>query len=100
MNSISVDAKTSTGGEVLKGNDSVKMGFFSASCVGDEATCKSGNKYCKGIGKIMSDSMLAININGKQIAQAGDWVNCGCPTRSNVLIADGVAIYLGLAPAG
>ncbi len=86
MFSISIGSKTSTGGEVVEGNNGIMMNGFVASSVGHKATCKSGRKECRGIGPIVAVGPRDVNLPAGPSARVGDYVDCGCPPGSNVLL--------------
>jgi|GEM_PF-3408359 len=86
MFSIGIGSKTSTGGEVVEGNDGIMMNGLVASSVGHKATCKSGRKECRGIGPIVAVGPRDVNLPAGPSARVGDYVDCGCPPGSNVLL--------------
>ncbi|WP_336936453.1 PAAR domain-containing protein [Vibrio cholerae] len=86
MFSIGIGSKTSTGGEVIEGNNGIMMNGLVASSVGHQATCKSGRKECAGIGPIVAVGPRDVNLPAGPAARVGDYVDCGCPPGSNVLV--------------
>lgn len=86
MFSIGIGSKTSTGGEVVEGNNGIMMNGLVASSVGHKATCKSGRKECRGIGPIVAVGPRDVNLPAGPSARVGDYVDCGCPPGSNVLL--------------
>ncbi|HAS3166113.1 TPA: PAAR domain-containing protein [Vibrio cholerae] len=86
MFSIGIGSKTSTGGEVVEGNNGIMMNGLVASSVGHQATCKSGRKECAGIGPIVAVGPRDVNLPAGPAARVGDYVDCGCPPGSNVLV--------------
>lgn len=86
MFSIGIGSKTSTGGEVVEGNNGIMMNGLVASSVGHKATCKSGRKECAGIGPIVAVGPRDVNLPAGPAARVGDYVDCGCPPGSNVLV--------------
>jgi len=87
MLSIGIGSKTSTGGAVLEGNPGVICNDLVASSVGHMASCP---KCKKGIGPIVAVGPRAAVLPAGPAARAGDYVACGCPPGSNVLLAEGV----------
>ncbi len=75
---ITVGSPTSTGGKVITGSSGVKINGKSVVLVGDTATCKCGSKSCRGQGKIVKRAPRNANINGQDLARAGDPVDTGC----------------------
>ncbi len=93
MFSIGIGSKTSTGGEVIEGNSGVMMNNMVASSVGHRATCKSGRKGCRGVGPIVAVGPRDANLPAGPAARIGDYVDCGCPVGSNVLVgSSGVSL--------
>lgn len=71
--------KTTTGGEVLEGIPDITLGGQPATVVGMQATCKSGRKNCKGIGKIAAIGSNPVFFDDGQQAALKDYqVLCGC----------------------
>ncbi|WP_306331963.1 PAAR domain-containing protein [Vibrio injensis] len=89
MFSIGIGSKTSTGGEVIEGNNGLMMNGLVASSVGHQATCKSGRRECRGVGPIVAVGPRSVNLPAGPAARVGDYVDCGCPEGSNVLIGSG-----------
>ncbi|WP_306332018.1 PAAR domain-containing protein [Vibrio injensis] len=89
MFSIGIGSKTSTGGEVIEGNNGLMMNGLVASSVGHQATCKSGRRECRGVGPIVAVGPRSVNLPAGPAARVGDYVDCGCPQGSNVLIGSG-----------
>ncbi|WP_217525843.1 PAAR domain-containing protein [Vibrio metschnikovii] len=98
MFSIGIGSKTSTGGEVIEGNNGLMMNGLVASSVGHQATCKSGRKECRGVGPIVAVGPRSVNLPAGSAARVGDYVDCGCPKGSNVLIGSG-SVQVGSSSA-
>ncbi len=89
MQSIGIGSKTSTGGVVIEGNDGIMFNGVVASSIGHKATCPSCKK---GIGEIIAVGNRQINLPAGPAARAGDYIACGCPTGSNVLLGEAAVI--------
>jgi len=86
MLSIGIGSRTSTGGVVIEGNDNIRVNGLIASSVGQKATCPA----CKeGIGPIVAVGERTSMLPAGPAARAGDYVACGCPPGSNVLLPEG-----------
>ena len=86
MLGIGIGSKTSTGGTVVEGNVGIAFDGLIASSVGHKATCPACKK---GSGPIVAVGKREIHLPAGPAARAGDYVDCGCPPGSNVLIAQG-----------
>ncbi len=86
MFSIGIGSKTSTDGEVVEGNNGIMMNGLVASSVGHKATCNSRRKECRGIGPIVAVGPRDVNLPAGPSERVGDYVDCGCPSGSNVLL--------------
>lgn len=86
MHSIGIGSKTSTGGAVIEGNGGILFDGLVASSVGHQASCPACKK---GIGPIVAVGPRTANLPAGPAARAGDYVACGCPPGSNVLVAPG-----------
>lgn len=86
MLSIGIGSKTSTGGEVIEGNQGLVFDGLVASSVGHKATCPACNQ---GIGEIVAVGGRTVNLPAGPAARAGDYVACGCPPGSNTLLPHG-----------
>lgn len=83
MLGIGIGSRTSTGGVVIEGNASILFDGLIASSVGQKATCPA----CKtGVGPIVAVGGREVLLPAGPAARAGDYVACGCPTGSNVLL--------------
>lgn len=82
---IGLGDKTTTGGVVIECYPDVQLNNQGTTVIGMKATCPA----CKvGIGAIMPMKVIKVVINNIQVAIEGDWVQCGCPPKSNVLIGN------------
>ncbi|CAJ1854907.1 hypothetical protein HLBENOHH_02458 [Aeromonas dhakensis] len=82
---IGLGDKTTTGGDVIECYPDVQLNNQGTTVIGMKATCPA----CKvGIGSIMPMKAIKVVINNIQVAIEGDWVQCGCPPKSNVLIGN------------
>lgn len=86
MLGIGIGSRTSTGGVVIEGNDGIVFDGLIASSVGQKATCPACKK---GIGEIVAIGSRTVYLPAGLAARAGDYIACGCPPGSNVLIAQG-----------
>ena len=86
MLGIGIGSKTSTGGAVIEGNAGVVFDGLVASSVGHKATCPACKK---GVGEIVAVGSRSVRLPAGPAARAGDYVACGCPAGSNVLLAQG-----------
>lgn len=86
MLKIGIGSKTSTGGVVVEGNAGLLFDGLVASSVGHQATCPACKK---GIGPIVAVGPRSLMLPAGLAARAGDYIACGCPTGSNVLLAEG-----------
>ncbi|PCC98298.1 PAAR domain-containing protein [Halopseudomonas pelagia] len=86
MLGIGIGSKTSTGGEVIEGNEGVVFDGLVASLVGHKATCPACKK---GIGEIIAVGGRTVQLPAGPAARTGDYVACGCPPGSNTLLAQG-----------
>ncbi|MFT6465257.1 PAAR domain-containing protein [Pseudomonas sp. NyZ704] len=84
MLGIGIGSKTSTGGEVIEGNEGVVFDDLVASSVGHKATCPACKK---GIGEIIAVGGRTVQLPAGLAARAGDYIACGCPPGSNTLLA-------------
>lgn len=75
---ITIDSPTTTGGKVISGSGSVKINGKAIALIGDMATCTCGSKSCRGQGPIIKKTPRNANLNGQDIARAGDFVDTGC----------------------
>lgn len=75
--------KTSTGGKVLQGSPTMKINGKPVALVGMQATC---NACKKGIGTLVSAGPCLGKVDGVYVILAGDYVACGCPPFSNVVM--------------
>lgn len=91
MLKIGIGSKTSTGGAVVEGNPGVLFDGLIATSVGQQATCPACKK---GIGNIVAVGPRTVMLPAGPAARAGDYVACGCPAGSNVLLPDG-SIHIG-----
>lgn len=96
MYGVGIGTKTSTGGEVVEGNAGIKFDGLVASSIGHQATCNSGRKECKGIGPIVPVGPRDVNLPAGPAARVGDYVDCGCPPNSNVIVGSN-SISVGAA---
>lgn len=97
MLSIGIGSKTSTGGVVIEGNDNILFNGLIASSVGQKATCPACKK---GVGPIVAVGERTSILPAGPAARAGDYVACGCPAGSNVLLPAGtITIGSGQASA-
>ncbi|QSH59585.1 PAAR domain-containing protein (plasmid) [Photobacterium damselae subsp. damselae] len=92
MFEIGIGSKTSTGGSVIEGNAGITFNGLVASSVGHSATCPACKK---GIGNIVAVGPRTINLPAGPAARVGDYVACGCPPMSNVLLATSSTIKIG-----
>lgn len=80
---IGLGDKTTTGGVVVECYPDVQLNNQGTTVIGMKATCPA----CKvGIGAIVPMKAIKVVINNIQVAIEGDWVQCGCPPKSNILI--------------
>lgn len=80
---IGLGDKTTTGGAVIECFPDVQLNNQGTTVIGMKATCPA----CKvGIGAIVPMKPIKVVINNIQVAVEGDWVQCGCPPKSNILI--------------
>lgn len=96
MLKIGIGSKTSTGGAVLEGNEGLVFDGLVASSVGHKASCP---KCKKGIGPIVAVGPRTVQLPAGPAARAGDYVACGCPPGSNVLLAEGT-VHIGAQQGG
>lgn len=96
MINIGVGSKTSTGGAVIEGNPGISFDGLVASSVGHKATCPACKK---GIGPIVAVGPRTITLPAGPAARAGDYVACGCPAGSNVLLPEGT-VFIGAKGSG
>lgn len=89
MLGIGVGSRTSTGGVVIEGNNGVLFDGLIASSVGHKATCPACKK---GFGDIVAIGSRTVCLPEGLAARAGDYVACGCPPGSNVLVARGTVV--------
>jgi uncharacterized Zn-binding protein involved in type VI secretion len=80
---ICLSDKTSTGGKVLQGSPLMKIKGKPVALVGMQATC---NACKKGIGTLVAAGPRLGKVNNIDIVLAGDYVACGCPPFSNIVI--------------
>ncbi|MGI2801007.1 PAAR domain-containing protein [Photobacterium damselae] len=92
MFEIGIGTKTSTGGSVIEGNSGILFNGLVASSIGHSATCPACKK---GIGKIVAVGSRTIDLPAGPAARVGDYVACGCPPMSNVLLATSSTITIG-----
>jgi len=86
MLGIGIGSKTSTGGTVIEGNVGIVFDGLVASSIGHRATCPA----CKKAGgPIVAVGSREVYLPAGPAARAGDYIDCGCPPGSNVLIAQG-----------
>lgn len=83
---IGIGSKTSTGGVVIEGNSGISFNGLIASSVGHRATCPACKK---GIGPIVAVGPRDATLPAGPAARSGDYIACGCPPGSNVLLPDG-----------
>ena len=83
---IGIGSKTSTGGVVVEGNTGLQFDGLVASSIGHKATCPACKK---GIGEMIPVGPRSVMLPAGLAARAGDYIACGCPPHSNVLIAEG-----------
>src|SRR5690606_5724832 len=86
MLGIGIGSKTSTGGTVVEGNAGIVFDGLVASSIGHKATCPACKK---GSGPIVAVGSREIHLPAGPAARAGDYIDCGCPPGSNVLLAQG-----------
>lgn len=86
MLGIGIGSKTSTGGTVVEGNVGIVFDGLVASSIGHKATCPACKK---GGGPIVAVGSREIHLPAGPAARAGDYIDCGCPPGSNVLLAQG-----------
>jgi uncharacterized Zn-binding protein involved in type VI secretion len=98
MYGVGIGTKTSTGGEVVEGNAGIKFNGLVASSIGHQATCNSGRKECNGIGPIVPVGPRDANLPAGPAARVGDYVDCGCPPNSNVIVGSS-SVSVGAASA-
>src|SRR5574344_376228 len=80
---IGLGDKTTTGGAVIECFPDVQLNNQGTTVIGMKATCPA----CKvGIGAIVPMKPIKVVINNIQVDVEGDWVQCGCPPKSNILI--------------
>ncbi|PRB77523.1 PAAR domain-containing protein [Pseudomonas sp. MYb185] len=91
MLKIGIGSRTSTGGSVIEGNPGITFDGLVASSVGHKATCPACKK---GIGEIIAVGPRTIVLPAGPAARAGDYIACGCPAGSNVLLAEGT-VHIG-----
>lgn len=84
MLGIGIGSKTSTGGKVIEGNAGIIFDGLVASSVGHKAICPACKK---GSGPIIAVGGREVYLPAGPAARAGDYIDCGCPPGSNVLIA-------------
>ncbi|KAB7680135.1 hypothetical protein GBN23_06595 [Plesiomonas shigelloides] len=94
MYKVCIGTKTSTGGEVIEGNNTIIMDGVSVSSIGHRATCKSGNPGCRGAGKIVANGARSVIVNYRPVAIKDDYVDCGCPQGANIVLGEGT-IHIG-----
>lgn len=100
MYGVGIGTKTSTGGEVVEGNAGIKFNGLVASSIGHQATCNSGRKECNGIGPIVPVGPRDANLPAGPAARIGDYVDCGCPPNSNVLVGSNSVSVGAASPRG
>lgn len=86
MLGIGIGSKTSTGGTVIEGNVGIIFNGLVASSIGHKASCPACKK---GSGPIIAVGSREVHLPAGPAARAGDYIGCGCPPGSNVLIAQG-----------
>lgn len=96
MQRIGIGSKTSTGGQVLEGNENINFDGLVASSVGHQATCPACKK---GGGPIVAVGQRDVWLPAGPAARAGDYIACGCPPGSNVLLPEGT-VFLGAYSGG
>lgn len=90
---VTKGTKTSTGGEVLEGNDDVKVAGQPATSIEQKASCASGREECRGVGIIVPVGSNQVYLpNGKQAALPGYQVMCNCPDNFILDPSNGVNI--------
>ncbi|MCG9785500.1 PAAR domain-containing protein [Vibrio brasiliensis] len=99
MYGVGIGTNTSTGGEVVEGNAGIKFNGLVGSSIGHQATCNSGRKECNGIGPIVPVGPRDTNLPAGPVARVGDYVDCGCPPNSNVIVGSS-SVSVGAASAG
>jgi uncharacterized Zn-binding protein involved in type VI secretion len=90
MYRIGIGSKTSTGGVVIEGNANIIINGLVASSVGHRATCPACKK---GIGPIVAVGPRNETLPAGLAARSGDYIACGCPPGSNVLLPDGNVLF-------
>lgn len=100
MYGVGIGTKTSTGGEVVEGNAGIKFNGLVASSIGHQATCNSGRKECNGIGPIVPVGPRDANLPAGPAARIGDYVDCGCPPNSSVLVGSNSVLIGAASPRG
>lgn len=89
---IGLGAPTSTGGQVLEGNSGINIDNApSVASVGHMASCPA----CAGLGVITAVGPRTFFLPAGPVALEGDYVACGCPPMSNVLIAGQASVWAG-----
>lgn len=86
MLGIGIGSKTSTGGTVIEGNAGIIFDGLVASSIGHKASCPACKK---GGGPIIAVGSREVQLPAGPAARAGDYIGCGCPPGSHVLIAQG-----------
>ncbi len=91
---VTQGTKTSTGGEVLEGHSDILINGIPATSINQLASCKSGRKSCKGIGKIAPvGTNKAFLPNGLQAALPHYKVLCNCP--DNFILEPANTVFVG-----
>ncbi|EHH1078926.1 hypothetical protein J7I01_004641 [Vibrio parahaemolyticus] len=91
---VTQGTKTSTGGEVLEGHPDILINGIPATSINQLASCKSGRKSCKGVGKIVSvGTNKAFLPNGLQAALPHYKILCNCP--DNFILEPANTVFVG-----
>ncbi|HHY0522802.1 TPA: PAAR domain-containing protein [Vibrio parahaemolyticus] len=110
MKVVTKGTKTTTGGEVLEGLPNITIGGQPVATVGMKASCKSGDKNCKGLGVIAQTGDHVLTLSNGQKAALGQYIIlCGCnknficepshnivahPGGMNITIGEGVNVQI------
>ena len=90
---IGIGTPTSTGGAVLEGNIGINIDYaVSTSSIGHMASCP----VCPpGEGPIVAVGPRTIALPAGLVALEGDYVACGCPPKSNIVLSPQSSVYGG-----
>lgn len=94
MKLVTQGTKTATGGIVLEGHDDILIGGRPATSVGQNASCASGRKSCKGVGEIVAIGNNHVYLpNGLQAVLPNYKVLCNC--NDNLILVPENDVYIG-----